>query len=57
MRHFIPVDLGVNTAATAALGEMPRLFEAGCTLLVAGESGVNEGESTLRKRFELNSSQ
>lgn len=44
-------DLGVKTAALAALGEMAALRADGVTEpLVAGCKGVKDGESTL-KRF------
>jgi hypothetical protein len=44
-------DLGVKTAAFAALGEMAALREEGITApLVLACSGVKAGESTL-KRF------
>jgi hypothetical protein len=48
----IPVDFGVKTAADAAFGEIPRAF-AGCTLFVTGDRGLNDGESTFRKRLAL----
>jgi hypothetical protein len=47
-----PVDFGVKTAADAAFGEIPRAF-AGCTLFVTGDRGLNDGESTFRKRLAL----
>jgi hypothetical protein len=44
-------DLGVKTAALAALGEMAALREEGVTApFVVACSGVKDGESTL-KRF------
>lgn len=41
---------GVNTAAATALGEIPALLEPGVTFVTV-VSGVNEGDSTLKKRF------
>ena len=50
---FAPADFGVKTAAAAAFGEIPRLFDVAFAVFVTGERGVKDGESTLRKRFEL----
>jgi hypothetical protein len=45
-------DLGVKTAALAALGEMAALREEGVTdPLGAGARGVKDGESTLKRFF------
>jgi hypothetical protein len=45
-------DLGVNTAAFAALGEIAALREEGVKdPFVLAWSGVNEGESTLKRFF------
>lgn len=45
-------DLGVNTAALAALGEMAALRDEGVTdPLVLACSGVKDGESTLNLFF------
>jgi len=46
------VDLGVKTAAEAAFGDIPRAF-TGCALFVTGDKGLNDGESTFRKRLAL----
>lgn len=45
-------DLGVKTAALAALGEIAALRDEGVTdPLVLACSGVKEGESTLKRFF------
>ena len=53
MKSSIPADFGVKIAAAAALGDMPRLLVFALSVFVTGERGVKDGESTLRKRFEL----
>lgn len=53
-RHDVPerCDLGVKTAALAALGEMAALREEGVAEpLVLACRGVKEGESTLKRFF------
>jgi hypothetical protein len=52
IERIIPVDFGVKMAAEAAFGEIPRVF-AGSALFVTGDRGLNDGESTFKKRLAL----
>ena len=43
----------MKTAAAAAFGDIPKLFVVEFVVFVTGVRGVNDGESTLRKRLAL----